>query len=58
MDRRDGVGGAKSYSFRTNKGKIVIKQKGITLDAANSRIFTFERVRDIVLKGETQVISK
>jgi hypothetical protein len=45
------VGGAKSYSYRTNKGKIVIKQKGITLDSANSRIFTFETVMDVVLKG-------
>ena len=44
------VGGAKSYSYKTNKGKIVIKQKGITLDVANSNVFTFENVRDIVLK--------
>ena len=43
------VGGAKSYSYKTNKGKIVVKQKGITLDKANSKIFTFEMVRDIVL---------
>ncbi len=39
------VSGAKSYSYRTNKGKIVIKQKGITLDRANSNLFTFEKVR-------------
>ena len=52
------VGGAKSYSFKTNLGKIVIKQKGITLDAANSKIFTFEKVSDIVLKRETQVSEK
>ena len=52
------VGGAKSYSYRTNTGKTVIKQKGITLDSANSRIFTFERVRDIVLKGERQESEK
>jgi hypothetical protein len=45
------VGGAKSYSYKTNKGKTVIKQKGITLDSANSRIFTFETVKDVVLKG-------
>ena len=45
------VGGAKSYSYRTNKGKIVIKQKGITLDSANSKLFTFETVKDVVLKG-------
>ena len=45
------VGGAKSYSYRTNKGKIVIKQKGITLDKANSNVFTFENVKNVVLKN-------
>jgi hypothetical protein len=45
------VGGAKSYSYKTSKGKIIIKQKGITLDSANSKIFTFETVKDVVLKG-------
>ena len=44
------VGGAKSYSYKTNKGNIVIKQKGITLHVANSNKFTFETVRDVVLK--------
>ena len=34
------VGGAKSYSYKTNKGKIVVKRKGITLDKAKS-IFYF-----------------
>jgi len=42
--------GAKSYSYRTNKNKVVVKQKGITLDHTSSNIFTFEAVRDIVLK--------
>jgi hypothetical protein len=42
--------GAKSYSFKTNKGNIVIKQKGITLDKANTNIFTFESVKSIVLE--------
>ena len=45
------VGGAKSYSYVTNKGKIVIKQKGITLDRCNSNIFTFENVKNIVLNN-------
>ena len=45
------VGGAKSYSYKTNKGKITIKQKGITLDRANSNVFTFENVRDVSLKN-------
>jgi hypothetical protein len=43
------VGGAKSYSYRTNKGKITIKQKGITLDRANSNVFTFDNVRNTIL---------
>ena len=45
------VGGAKSYSYTTNKGKVVIKQKGITLDRANSNIFSFEHVRNITLNN-------
>jgi hypothetical protein len=34
----------------TNKGKTVIKQKGITLDRANCNIFTFDTMKDITLK--------
>ena len=45
------VGGAKSYSYKTNKGKITIKQKGITLDRANSNVFTFENVKNVSLKN-------
>ena len=45
------VGGAKSYSYVTNKGKIVIKQTGITLDRCNSNIFTFENVKNIGLNN-------
>jgi hypothetical protein len=52
------VGGAKSYSYKTNKGKIVIKQKGITLDRNNSNIFTFENVKDMVLKDVKLVSEK
>ncbi len=39
------VGGAKSYDYKTNKGKIVIKQKGITLDRANNEIFNFDTMK-------------
>ena len=46
------VGGAKSYSYKTNKGKIVIKQKGITLDRANSNVFTFENVKKVTLNNK------
>ena len=45
------IGGAKSYGYVTNKGKTVVKQKGITLDRANSNIFTFEKVKDMVLNN-------
>jgi hypothetical protein len=44
-------GGAKSYSYKTNAGKTVIKQKGITMDAANSKIITVETMRDMVLNN-------
>ena len=44
-------GGAKSYSYRTNLNKVVIKQKGITMDAANAKIITFENIRDMVLNN-------
>jgi hypothetical protein len=44
------VAGAKSYAYKTKKGHIEIKMKGITLDRANANIFTFERIRDMVLK--------
>ena len=36
----------------TNKGKTVIKQKGITLDRANSNVFTFDNVKKIVLENK------
>ena len=42
-------GGAKSYSYITDTSKIVIKQKGVTLDVANLKLVTFEAVRDMVL---------
>ena len=45
------VGGAKSYSYVTNKDKFVVKQKGITLDRANSNLFTFDKVKNMVLDG-------
>ena len=44
-------GGAKSYSYKKNTGETVIKQKGITMDVANSKIFTFEPMRDMVLNN-------
>ena len=43
-------GGAKSYAYRTNKGKVVLRQKGITLDRANAGAFTFENFKEMVLR--------
>ena len=46
-------GGAKSYAYRTNKGKVVVRQEGVTLDVANISIFTVEAMRDMVLNQTT-----
>ena len=43
------VAGAKSYYYVTNEGKTVVKQKGITLDRANSNNLTFEQVKHMTL---------
>ena len=51
------VGGAKSYSYKTNTGKTVIKQKDITMDVANSKIIAFETMRDMVL-NDTSIKSE
>jgi hypothetical protein len=46
------LAGAKSYSYITNKGKIQIRMKGITLDRATSDIFTCERIRRMVFEND------
>jgi hypothetical protein len=48
------VGGATSYSYKTQygctkKGKVQVKQKGITSDMANDEIANFDTMRDVVL---------
>jgi hypothetical protein len=66
------IGGAKSYSYKTNKKqkdgkgdiilnvegeavyKTVIRQKGISLDTANSDIFTFEAMCKMVLNDDEE----
>ncbi len=48
------IGGAKSYAYKTNKGKVVIKQKGITMDMANSDIINFETMKKMVLNQGTE----
>ena len=47
------VGGAKSYAYIDNKGKIKITQKGIILDYANSLLFTVEKIKDMVLNDKS-----
>jgi hypothetical protein len=42
-------GGAKTYAYQTNTGKTSIKLKGITLDVANSKIATFDALKEMVL---------
>ena len=51
------VGGAKSYSYKTaygciKKGKVMVKQKGITLDRANDQVVNFETMKDMVLNNQ------
>ena len=51
------TGGAKSYSYRTalgatKKGKVVCKQKGITLDKANDKKINFDTMKDMVLNNK------
>ena len=48
------VGGAKSYSYKTafgctKKGKVAVKQKGITLDRANDKVVNFDTMKSMVL---------
>ena len=45
------IGGAKSYSYKTafgctKKGKVAVKQKGITLDRANDKVINFETMKN------------
>ncbi len=52
------MGGAKSYSYKTKygctkKGKVQVKQKGITLDMANDEVVNFDTMRDMVLNDST-----
>jgi hypothetical protein len=46
-------GGAKSYAYRTQRGKISVRQKGITLDIANNEKINFETMRKMVLSNTT-----
>ena len=47
------IGGAKSYAYTTSDGKIVCKQKGITLDMANSEKINFNTMKDMILNNKT-----
>jgi hypothetical protein len=44
--------GAKSYAYVTGKGKVAIKQKGITMDMANSKKVNFESLKQLVLNHD------
>ena len=51
------VSGAKSYSYikcdpDTDKSEYIIKQEGITLDDANSNMFNYEDIRNMVLENK------
>ena len=53
------IGGAKSYAYSTKNGKVVVKQKGITLDVANCEIVNFESMRGMVLNdGSLQSVPR
>ena len=42
------IGGAKSYAYKTNKGKIEMRLKGITLDHANSLKISYEAFKKTI----------
>ena len=46
------IGGAKSYSYKLSTGKVVVKQKGITLDVANAAVVNFDTMKHMVLNDE------
>ena len=43
------VGGAKSYAYRTQKGKICVKQKGVALDRSIETRVNLESFKQMVL---------
>jgi len=49
--------GAKSYAYKTNKGKTVIKQKSVTLDMDNSDKFVFDAYKQIVHDEKECIVS-
>jgi hypothetical protein len=51
-------GGAKTYAYQTNTGKTSIKLKGITLDVANSKIATFDALKEMVLNHKPITTAK
>ncbi len=47
------VAGAKSYSYKTNKGNYVLRMKGITMDKTNSDIISIDSMTNMVLNQGT-----
>ncbi|KAM3921576.1 uncharacterized protein RB166_010983 [Leptodactylus fuscus] len=41
--------GPKTYGYKLNTGKTVLKVKGITLNVANSQVINFDSLKDLVL---------
>lgn len=48
------IGGAKSYAYKTKKGKIENKQKGIVMDISNQKLVSFERYKTLVLNDDIE----
>ena len=51
-----GVGGAKSYAYRTSKNAIVILNKGIKINKANDDFVDFDKFIQMV-KGEVKTLT-
>ena len=44
-------GGPKNYGYLTKKGKTAVKVKGFTLNSTNAPIFSFEKIKRVIMNG-------
>ena len=44
-------GGPKNYGYITQKGNVVVKVKGFTLNSVNSPAFSFQNVKRVIMSG-------
>lgn len=51
------AGGPKNYSYRVNNGRTAIKVKGVSINACNQDTVTHNKLRDLVLTGESLKVS-